>query len=121
MRPLPPPPLPALEVKQHLLIPTSSYVGTSSKSIHWLCIPYVVLTSSGLICSEKDLDEVVQTTTIFANVSKGVLAKHEDLQLVFGSTNQDKVCRIILADGEMQACSMSQPSIMHQPIHIVPV
>ena len=52
--------------------------------------------------SEKDLDEVVQTTTIFANVSKGVLAKHEDLQKVFGTTDEDKICRIILAEGELQ-------------------
>ena len=53
--------------------------------------------------SEKDLDEVVQTTTIFSNVSKGVLAKHEDLQKVFGTTDEDKICRIILAEGELQA------------------
>ena len=53
--------------------------------------------------SEKDLDEVVQTTTIFANVSKGVLAKHEDLQTVFGTTDEQKICRIILAEGELQA------------------
>jgi hypothetical protein len=52
--------------------------------------------------SEKDLDEVVQTTTIFANVSKGVLAKHEDLQKVFGTTDEEKICRIILAEGELQ-------------------
>lgn len=45
---------------------------------------------------------MVQTITIFTNVSKGVLAKHEDLQLVFGTTNQDKICRIILTEGEMQ-------------------
>lgn len=45
---------------------------------------------------------MVQTITIFTNVSKGVLAKHEDLQLVFGTTDQDKICRIILAEGEMQ-------------------
>ena len=53
--------------------------------------------------SEKDLDEVVQTTTIFANVSKGILAKHEDLQKVFGTTDEEKICRVILAEGELQA------------------
>ena len=51
---------------------------------------------------EKDLNEVVQTTTIFANVSKGVLAKHEDMQAVFGSTDEDAICRRILQDGDLQ-------------------
>jgi ribosome maturation protein SDO1 len=51
---------------------------------------------------EKDLNEVVQTTTIFANVSKGVLAKHEDMQAVFGSTGEDAICRRILQDGDLQ-------------------
>ncbi len=46
---------------------------------------------------------MVQTTTIFSNVSKGILAKHEDLQKVFGTTDEDKICRIILAEGELQA------------------
>lgn len=53
-------------------------------------------------CREKDLNEVVQTTTIFANVSKGVLAKHEDMQAVFGTTDEDAICRRILADGDLQ-------------------
>ncbi len=30
---------------------------------------------------EKDLDEVLQTTAIFANVGKGVMAAKEDLQV----------------------------------------
>ena len=51
---------------------------------------------------EKDLDEVLQSATIFSNVSKGVLAKREDLQLVFGTDNEDAICRIILAEGELQ-------------------
>ena len=60
---------------------------------------------------EKDLNEVVQTTTIFANVSKGVLAKHEDMQAVFGSTDEDAICRRILQDGDLQvACATDMPS-----------
>ena len=54
---------------------------------------------------------MIQTTTIFANVSKGILSKHEDMQLVFGTTNQDIVCRIILADGEMQVCHPPKSNI----------
>jgi ribosome maturation protein Sdo1 len=34
-----------------------------------------------LSCREKDLDEVLQTTAIFANVGKGVMAAKEDLQV----------------------------------------
>jgi hypothetical protein len=33
------------------------------------------------LCSEKDLDEVLQTTAIFANVGKGIMAAKEDLQV----------------------------------------
>lgn len=51
---------------------------------------------------EKDINEVVQTTTVFASVSKGVLAKREDLQSVFGTDDDDVICRIILSDGDMQ-------------------
>lgn len=45
---------------------------------------------------------MVQTTTIFANVSKGVLAKHEDMSAVFGTTDEDAICRHILQDGDLQ-------------------
>jgi hypothetical protein len=40
------------------------------------CLPH----SLGLH-SEKDLDEVLQTTAIFSNVGKGVMAAQEDLQV----------------------------------------
>ncbi|KAK9848851.1 hypothetical protein WJX84_009675 [Apatococcus fuscideae] len=51
---------------------------------------------------EKDLDEVLQTTTVFANVSKGVLAKREDLLDVFGTDDEEKICIRLLAEGELQ-------------------
>ena len=54
------------------------------------------------ICREKDIDEVLQATTVFGNVSKGTLAKHEDLVNVFGTGDEDKICRIILAEGDLQ-------------------
>ena len=53
-------------------------------------------------CREKDLDEVLQATTVFSNVSKGLLAKHEDLQDVFGTDEEETICRKILAEGELQ-------------------
>ncbi|KAL6773766.1 hypothetical protein ACKKBG_A22405 [Auxenochlorella protothecoides x Auxenochlorella symbiontica] len=51
---------------------------------------------------EKDLDEVLQTTTVYSNVSKAVLASREDLKLVFGTDDEDAVCRFILAHGDLQ-------------------
>ena len=41
---------------------------------------------------EKDIDEVLQTHTVFANVSKGQVAKKEDLVRAFGMENQTEVC-----------------------------
>lgn len=41
---------------------------------------------------EKDLDEVLQTDTIFTNVSKGQVAKNEDLKKAFGTENKTEIC-----------------------------
>ena len=53
-------------------------------------------------CREKDLDEVLQTTAVFSNVSKGILAKREDLMHAFGTDDETKICLIILNEGELQ-------------------
>lgn len=42
--------------------------------------------------SEKDIDEVLQTHTIFTNVSKGQVASKEDLVRVFGTDKETDVC-----------------------------
>lgn len=41
---------------------------------------------------EKDLDEVLQSHTVYSNVSKGILAKSKDLVKAFGTDDQTKVC-----------------------------
>lgn len=41
---------------------------------------------------EKDLDEVLQSHTVYSNVSKGVLAKVKDLKQAFGTDDQTKIC-----------------------------
>jgi ribosome maturation protein SDO1 len=41
---------------------------------------------------EKDLDEVLQTHTVFSNVSKGQAAKKEDLISAFNTDDQTKIC-----------------------------
>ncbi|CAG9466910.1 unnamed protein product [Pedinophyceae sp. YPF-701] len=51
---------------------------------------------------ERDLDEVLQSESVFQNVSKGVLAKKEDLERVFGTTDSRAVCLIILEKGQLQ-------------------
>lgn len=51
---------------------------------------------------EKDLDEVLQSTNVFHNVSKGVAAKDKDLQAAFGTTDHTAICLEILARGELQ-------------------
>jgi hypothetical protein len=53
-------------------------------------------------CSEKDVDEVLQTTAVFTNVSKGILAKDKELQIAFGSTDQLAICLEVLAKGDLQ-------------------
>ncbi len=55
-----------------------------------------------LLRREKDLDEVLQTTSIFSNVSKGILAKREDLLEAFGTDDEQAICIKILAEGELQ-------------------
>jgi ribosome maturation protein SDO1 len=41
---------------------------------------------------EKDIDEVLQTHTVFSNVSKGQAAKKEDLISAFKTDDQTKIC-----------------------------
>ncbi|MCO5583804.1 hypothetical protein L7F22_037718 [Adiantum nelumboides] len=51
---------------------------------------------------EKDTDEVLQSHTVYTNVSKGVLAKSKDLIAAFGTDDHDKICIEILEKGELQ-------------------
>ncbi|XP_002736622.1 ribosome maturation protein SBDS-like [Saccoglossus kowalevskii] len=51
---------------------------------------------------EKDIDEVLQTHTVFTNVSKGQVSKKEDLKRAFGTEDQTEICKMILAKGEFQ-------------------
>lgn len=52
--------------------------------------------------NEDDLDEVIQTPSIFTNVSKGVLAKSKDLQDAFKTDDTDAIVLEILRKGELQ-------------------
>ncbi|KAM5562477.1 hypothetical protein ABKV19_017612 [Rosa sericea] len=59
---------------------------------------------------EKDLDEVLQSKTVYSNVSKGVLAKTKDLVAAFGSDDQTKICLEILDKGELQVAGKERES-----------
>lgn len=51
---------------------------------------------------ETDINEVLQVTTVFQNVSKGVIASKEDLKEAFGVEEHVKVALIILDKGELE-------------------
>ncbi|XP_057795581.1 uncharacterized protein LOC131011761 [Salvia miltiorrhiza] len=59
---------------------------------------------------EKDLDEVLQSQTVYSNVSKGILAKSKDLVQAFGTDDQTKVCLEILEKGELQVAGKERES-----------
>ncbi|PVV01314.1 hypothetical protein BB560_004270 [Smittium megazygosporum] len=52
--------------------------------------------------AEKDIDEVLQIHQIFTNVSKGQVAKSEDLEKIFKTTDIDAIIAEILKKGEQQ-------------------
>lgn len=47
-------------------------------------------------------DEVLQSHTVFLNVSKGQVAKKEDLAKAFESLTETEICKEILAKGDLQ-------------------
>lgn len=51
---------------------------------------------------EQDIDEVLQTHSVFLNVSKGQQAKKADLIKAFGTDDETEICKQILAKGELQ-------------------
>ncbi|WVZ83069.1 hypothetical protein U9M48_030250 [Paspalum notatum var. saurae] len=51
---------------------------------------------------EKNLNEVLQSHTVYSNVYKGVLAKSKDLTKAFDTDDQTKICIEILEKGVLQ-------------------
>ena len=64
-----------------------------------------------VLSSEKDIDEVLQTPVVFVNVSKGQVAKKEDLIKCFQTDDHMKCCLEILNRGELQ---VSEKERQHQ-------
>ncbi|KAF7816760.1 ribosome maturation protein SBDS [Senna tora] len=74
------------------------------------CYPNTVLSwRSGV---EKDLDEVLQSQTVYSNVSKGILAKSKDLVAAFGTDDQSEICLEILKKGELQVAGKERESLL---------
>lgn len=63
------------------------------------------------VCREKDIDEVLQTHTVFTNVSKGQAAKKEELAKVFGKADETEICKEILMKGELQVSEKERQSV----------
>nr|XP_042713728.1 ribosome maturation protein SBDS isoform X3 [Chrysemys picta bellii] len=63
---------------------------------------------------EKDIDEVLQTNTVFVNVSKGQVAKKEDLLKAFGTEDQTEICKTILTKGELQVSDKERHTQLEQ-------
>ncbi|XXG60770.1 hypothetical protein AAC387_Pa04g2598 [Persea americana] len=59
---------------------------------------------------EKDIDEVLQSQTVYSNVSKGVLAKSKELIAAFGTDDHSKICLEILEKGELQVAGKERES-----------
>jgi ribosome maturation protein SDO1 len=59
---------------------------------------------------ETDLDEVLQVQAVFVNVSKGILAKSQDLKKHFGTDDVKEVCLFILQKGELQVSEIERKS-----------
>ena len=73
------------------------------------CYPNKVLNQrEGL---ETNMDQVLQTETVFTNVSRGDIATNEDLITVFGTTNHLKVCKEIIKEGHLQVSNLEREHI----------
>ncbi|GFE53748.1 ribosome maturation related protein SBDS [Babesia ovis] len=56
----------------------------------------------GFLGVETDIQEVLQSPCIFTSISKGKLAKNDELMEAFGTKDIDAICKQILDKGEMQ-------------------
>jgi len=54
------------------------------------------------MAQRNDIDEVLQISNVFINVSKGEVASAEDIKKAFGKANNDAIIKEILQKGELQ-------------------
>ena len=86
------------------------------------------------ISREKDIDEVLQTHTVFSNVSKGQVAKKDELMAAFGTEDQLEICKLvricytcklfviiqILEKGDLQVSDKERAAATDQSLKEVP-
>ncbi|KAG0673437.1 hypothetical protein C6P40_002942 [Pichia californica] len=65
---------------------------------------------------EKDIDEVLQISQVFLNVSKGQVASTEDLKAAFNTTDIDAIIKEILKKGEIQL-SEKERTLQNEKLH----
>ena len=68
---------------------------------------------------EKDLDEVLQTTQVYENVSKGLFAKPKNLRKAFGTEDMEAICTQILTRGELQVSDKERAKRYDELFHEV--
>lgn len=78
------------------------------------CVDWTKRAKNNFLKREKDLDEVLQTPTVFINVSKGQVAKKDDLSKAFGTDDLTEICKQILAKGELQVSDKERHSQLEQ-------
>eukprot|EP00922_Rhytidocystis_sp_ex-Travisia-forbesii_P060460 GHVS01089608.1.p1 GENE.GHVS01089608.1~~GHVS01089608.1.p1 ORF type:complete len:429 (+),score=45.83 GHVS01089608.1:82-1368(+) len=61
---------------------------------------------------ESNIDEVLQTPTVFHNVSKGEFAKKEALLQAFGTEDNRLICQRILSKGEIQVAEKERKATL---------
>ncbi|XP_067647906.1 ribosome maturation protein SBDS [Eurosta solidaginis] len=69
--------------------------------------------------TEKDIDEVLQTHTVFTNVSKGQAAKKDELIKAFGKSDETEVCKEILSKGELQVSEKERQSVLDSQLNSI--
>ncbi|KAI9634182.1 35S primary transcript processing-related protein [Dioszegia hungarica] len=62
---------------------------------------------------ETDLSEILQIEQVFANVSKGQVAKKEDWEKAFNTTDLNKAIEEILRKGELQVNNLERTHNLH--------
>jgi len=79
---------------------------------------FEIMTKQGAVTKFKagklGFNKVCSTTTIFTNVKKGEQAKEADLQEVFETTNEEKICELILKMGKLQLTAKERDAKVQQ-------
>ena len=83
---------PAVATPSCLVLTTPLFSGVS---IFRIKIPINIAPLTACVHRERDIDEVLQTHAVFINVSKGQVAKKEDLMAAFGTDEQTEICKTV--------------------------